>query len=176
MADTTDDVAGLDGGEMPFESRDIDLGKFMAEVEVETRHLQTRPDVRFAWHQEGPLPTLQSDAAKLRVVLANLLSNAAKFTQRGEINVLTRASEKAVQFVISDTGVGIEPERLASVFEPFRRGDHGDGPRLPGVGLGLYIVRRVTERLGGEVLVESQPGKGSRFVVQLPLRRAGRGG
>jgi signal transduction histidine kinase len=168
---STLDVGRLESGEMPFDARQVDVGMLLAEVEIETRHLQNRPDVCFRWHREEPLPELYADPSKLRVVLGNLIHNAAKFTERGEINVLARATEEAFEFVVSDTGVGISPDMLPVIFEPFRKGTLADGSHRPGVGLGLYIVRRLVERMRGEVLVDSRPSSGSRFVVQLPLRR-----
>jgi signal transduction histidine kinase len=168
---STLDVGRLESGRMPFDWRMVDVPRLMAEVESETRHLQTRSVVRFFWHCEEPLPALYTDPSKLRVVLANLIANAAKFTEKGEVDVVARATREAFQFVVSDTGIGIAPEMLPVIFEPFRKAGRDGDERPGGVGLGLYIVRSLVERLRGRVFVESRPGQGSRFVVQLPMRR-----
>jgi signal transduction histidine kinase len=114
------------------------------------------------------LPRVHTDAAKLRVVLKNLIGNAAKFTERGTITLAARAVDGGVEFSVSDTGIGIAPEVLAVIFEPFRQGDSSSTRRHEGVGLGLYIVRRLLDLMGGQITVESTSGKGSTFCVWLP--------
>jgi len=102
-------------------------------------------------------------------VLKNLIGNAMKFTEQGAVTVAACERDGGVEITVSDTGVGIAPEVLPTIFEPFRQGDGSDTREYGGVGLGLYIVRRLTNLLGGTINVESEVGKGSTFRVWLPL-------
>lgn len=119
-------------------------------------------------------PTLVGDAMRIRQVLLNLLSNALKFTERGkvELNVSvleSHADRLLLRCVVADTGLGIEPEIQARLFEPFTQADASTTRRFGGTGLGLSIVRRLTTMMGGEVGVHSVVGQGSEFWVTLPL-------
>jgi signal transduction histidine kinase len=136
----------------------------------------------------GPgLDELEQDPAKVQQILANLLSNAVKFTpEGGRIDVRARlveepaAGDELVLDVI-DTGVGIAEEEQQAIFEKFRQGrvfqtgDDAMTREFSGTGLGLSIVRELCRLLGGDVAVESQLGRGSRFTVRLPVRLSARG-
>jgi signal transduction histidine kinase len=99
----------------------------------------------------------------------NLLGNAVKFTDRGQVRVTMSATARAVRIEIADTGIGIPLDELPRLFRPFAQVDTGLTRRHGGTGLGLYISRRLATMLGGHIEVESEPGKGSRFSVVLPL-------
>ena len=114
-------------------------------------------------------PRLCSDAAKLRQVVLNLLSNAVKFTPKGEIAVEVRGEGDAVLWTVADTGIGIAPDALDRIFEPFQQLGPGRAGRAPGTGLGLSVARQLARLLGGDVSVESVPGSGSRFTVRVPV-------
>jgi PAS domain S-box-containing protein len=116
---------------------------------------------------DGPVP-MRSDARKIRQILLNLLSNAIKFTEAGSVELQVTAREGEMEFVVADTGIGISPEHLARVFEPFYQAETAKHLRVSGTGLGLALVRQVSEMLGGGVSVESTPGQGTRFTVRLP--------
>ncbi len=109
------------------------------------------------------------DADRIRQILLNLVGNAVKFTERGEVVVTVAAGAGRLRFAVRDTGPGIAPERLATIFEPFTRGDLAQARRIEGTGLGLAIVRRLAEAMGGTATVCSTPGEGSCFTVELPL-------
>jgi signal transduction histidine kinase len=122
---------------------------------------------------ETPLPVLiQSDPLRLRQILVNLIGNAIKFTERGEITVSVSARaaetpEGAVQIDVADTGIGIEPDRLDAIFRPYSQADASVSRRYGGTGLGLAISRRLAQLLGGELTVKSTPGLGSTFTLTL---------
>ena len=126
--------------------------------------------MRLRWDIAAPLPTVLTDPAKLKIVLKNLIHNAIKFTERGSVTVSAVHRLGGVEFTVEDTGIGIEPEALSYVFEAFRQGDGSATRRHDGVGLGLHLVQRFVDLLGGTVDVSSTPGVGSRFRVWLPSR------
>ena len=133
------------------------------------------------WDYSLDLPVVHTDAEKLKHVLQNLINNAIKFTPRGHVTVsvtcLNRAVKgengrrlaEAVEFKVADTGIGIAKEDLPFIFERFRQADSSETRRYGGVGIGLYIVKKYAELLGGKVEVASEPGKGSIFTVLIPV-------
>jgi PAS domain S-box-containing protein len=116
---------------------------------------------------------IEADERKLRQILMNLLGNAIKFTQQGEVVFEVEQTEKWTWFRVCDTGEGIAPEDQERIFEPFVQAEDGHTRRYDGSGLGLAISRRFARMLGGDIEVESAPGRGSTFMLQLPTRAAG---
>jgi signal transduction histidine kinase/DNA-binding response OmpR family regulator len=119
-------------------------------------------------------PALVGDAGRIRQVLLNLVSNAVKFTAAGEIVVSTRCSaikdgKAVVEWTVSDTGIGIAPERIGSLFTNFVQADNSINRRFGGSGLGLAICKRLTEQMGGDIGVTSTPGNGTAFSFRLTL-------
>jgi signal transduction histidine kinase len=117
---------------------------------------------------------IHTDAGKVRQILINLLGNAAKFTEHGTITIRAWRDEAAVRpaivFAVSDTGIGIAPEHLEQLFQPFSQVDSSVTRRYEGTGLGLALSRQLCLALGGEIGVVSRPGHGSTFTVRLPIR------
>jgi signal transduction histidine kinase len=117
----------------------------------------------------------RGDAHRMRQVLNNLLSNAIKFTEHGEVLVTCRqgqADGAPVVLEVRDSGIGIGPEALDSIFDPFRQADNSTSRRYGGSGLGLAIVRDLVELMGGRVSAHSRLGSGSVFTLRLPLPQA----
>ena len=117
------------------------------------------------------LPPLITDEQRLRQVMLNLLSNACKFTDHGQIVVSADTAGDVLALRVRDSGVGMTPEQCARLFEPFAQVHASLALRRQGTGLGLALSRRLVEQLGGTIEVRSQPGSGSEFSVHLPLRR-----
>jgi signal transduction histidine kinase len=117
------------------------------------------------------LPTIVTDAEKLKQILHNLLDNALKFTERGEVRIAVKPDldHRQLQIQISDTGIGIATDVLPLVFERYRQVDGSISRPYEGLGLGLFIAKRLTDLLGGTLTVLSEIGKGSTFTVALPL-------
>jgi PAS domain S-box-containing protein len=113
---------------------------------------------------------IQTDRSKLRQILLNLLSNAIKFTERGSVTLEGHVEGDEIRIQVSDTGIGIDPENIERIFEPFWQVDRGMRRRTGGTGLGLTVSRQLAQLLGGDLTVESEPGKGSVFTVRLPVR------
>jgi signal transduction histidine kinase len=123
----------------------------------------------FIWDIREDLPVVRTDADKLRHVLRHLIGNAVKFTERGHVRLSARSFAGNVEITVSDTGLGIAENVLPQLFEKYRQLDSSIAWAYEGVGLGLFIAKRLTEMLGGELKVVSRPGIGSTFTVVLPL-------
>ena len=155
------------GNDLPnFEP--LSLRVLLDELAGEFAALPRSADVTVRWQAATPL-VIRSDRRKLRIVLKNLVGNALKFTPRGEVVIRGGTHDGACAITVADTGVGIAPEQLPVIFEMFRQGDSSDARSYGGVGLGLYIVRRLLAQLGGDVTVTSERGRGTTFTVTVPL-------
>jgi len=169
LINATLDLSRLEGRQMALQLDDIDLGAVLDEVDSEMAALRQKPGVVFSWLLPSSLPALRTDPVKLKVVLKNLIHNAIKFTDVGEVTVSVSAVPGRIVFEVADTGIGIAAELLEPIFEPFRQADSSSTRSYGGVGLGLYIVQRLLDLLGGGVAVQSEVGRGSRFRVWLPV-------
>jgi signal transduction histidine kinase len=166
------DLGRLEAGQLPLNLREVDLPELIREINAETSILRQNAKVAFVWDVPPQFAPLRTDAAKLKAVLKNLIANAVKFTDEGSITVGARAYEGGVDISVTDTGIGIAPQLLPIIFDPFRQADSSATRPYRGVGLGLYIVRHLVDVLGGTIAVQSEVGRGSIFVVRLPLRGA----
>ncbi|HET7813225.1 MAG TPA: response regulator, partial [Candidatus Baltobacteraceae bacterium] len=127
---------------------------------------------------DAAIPSLIGDAARLRQVLVNIVGNAIKFTQSGSVVISAHAARvsdgsAAVAFSVKDTGIGIAPDALAGVFEPFRQADGSTTRKFGGTGLGLSISKGLVEKMGGTISAESSPGNGSTFSFTIEFQKAG---
>ena len=181
------DLAKIEAGKLELSPRDVRLSVLLRTVAGMSQVRADEKQLAFAYELTGaPLDTVRVDEKRLTQVLLNLVGNAIKFTERGRVHLRVEAQARrpappggeapprVVCFRIEDTGPGIAPEHLARIFEPFEQA--GDSiSRAEGTGLGLAITRRIVERMGGTLHVESEVGRGSTFVVTLPLVEAGSG-
>jgi signal transduction histidine kinase len=168
LINATLDMSRLEGGRVPVEVQDVWVPDLLREIEGEVRGSGERPDLQLIWQVPATLPYLRTDRIKLKMVLKNLISNAVKFTERGSVTIAAISDDGQVEFTVADTGIGIAPEAQEFIFEPFRQGDSSITRRHGGVGLGLYIVRRLMDLLGGTIALDSEIGRGSIFRVRLP--------
>jgi signal transduction histidine kinase len=160
-------LSRLDAGRETAQIEDEDLAELVRDVAVVVEPLALERGLAFDVELQRERIPLRTDPGKLRQVLVNLVANAVKFTERGGVRlVVEQPAPDAVVVRVTDTGPGIAPEHLERIFEPFWQVQ--DGPaRSDGTGLGLSVVRRLVELLGGEIRVESVVGEGSTFVVAL---------
>lgn len=153
------------------EITELDLGDFLQELRADY-DVPLNKELTLMWQYPSGLPKMRTDGEKLRHILQNLVNNAIKYTDKGHVTVSARhlADLGRVEFQVADTGVGIPEEALPSIFEMFRQVNGSPTRSSGGVGLGLHIVRKFTEFLGGEIKVRSEVSKGSTFTVTLPCQ------
>lgn len=145
----------------------------VADVAVSTVEPSLKNGVSLVKDIAPDIPPLQTDREKLKQIVLNLLSNAAKFTEQGRITIKARPGDGVLHLAVADTGIGIPPQALAHIFEEFRQADMSTTRRYGGTGLGLAIVKKFCGLLGGDITVESVPGKGSTFTVTIPVSLKG---
>jgi signal transduction histidine kinase len=169
LIDSTLNLNRLEAGQDPARLEPVALRDFFAELAADFAALPRPARVELRW-TPGDDVSLVTDRRKLRMILKNLVGNALKFTPAGAVTVRYGASPETCTFEVQDTGVGIAAEHLPIIFDMFRQADGADRRSFSGVGLGLYIVRRLVQQLGGEVQVTSAPEQGSTFTVVLPRK------
>jgi signal transduction histidine kinase len=168
MIESTLEIGRLETGRDEVRSDEISLPVLLEELHDTCASMPREPEVALLWCERVPPARLVSDQRKLSIVLRNLVGNALKFTRRGHVGLTVRVRPAQVEFVVADTGIGIRERDRAAIFEMFRQADQSDSRRFGGTGLGLYIVRRYVEQLGGTIHLESTVGLGSTFTVKVP--------
>ena len=168
MIDSLLDFAKIEAGKMEARVEPVNVAEIVRSAAA-TIEPMLHDNVKLAAEIAPDLPKLNTDREKLRQIVLNLLGNAAKFTERGEIKVAARRRDGALELAVSDTGIGIEKEELDQIFEEFHRSNASNHKKYPGTGLGLAITKKYVTFLGGEISAESEPGEGSTFTVTLPL-------
>ena len=172
------DFSKVEAGRLDIETIDFNLLQVVEETAELVAETARAKDLELLAYCSPELPVdLRGDPSRLRQVLINLASNALKFTQTGEVVISAQLADVTpegvvVRFEVSDTGIGIDPETVERLFEPFSQADSSTTRRYGGTGLGLAICRQLTELMGGEIGVDSVPGEGSRFWLTLPLALA----
>ncbi len=160
----------LDAGRERVLRERVDLAELVGEVSAIVEPLAAERGLRFVVPRVQPGQALTTDPRKLRQILINLLGNAVKFTERGEISFEIEARPETAVFRVRDTGIGIEPEHRARIFEPFWQVDAATTRDAGGTGLGLAVSRELARLLGGDLTLDSEPGVGSTFTLTLPAR------
>ena len=169
------DLSKIEAGKMSLALETFDVNVMVDELVDTVGPLVYKNGNTFAVETDGAIGTMFGDLTKTRQVLLNLLSNAGKFTRDGAITLAIRRSVSddalpCVEFVVTDTGVGMTPEQSRKVFDPFTQADVTTTRKYGGTGLGLAIVSRFCDLMGGTVSVDSRIGEGSSFTVRLPLQ------
>ncbi len=167
------DLSKIEAGKMDLYLEAFDVPAMAREVVDTIQPLIDKRGNRLEVDIPQDLPPMRADLTKLRQSLFNLLSNASKFTEKGTVGLTVSRDDVEgrpwVVFRVIDTGIGMTPDQVASLFEPFNQADKSTTRKFGGTGLGLAITRRFCRMMGGDVTVESQPGKGSAFSIRLPL-------
>ncbi len=166
------DLSKIEAGRLEIESIPCEVHRVIAEVATVMRVRADEKNIELAYEFEGEIPaTIQSDPARLRQILTNLVGNAIKFTEQGSVRVITRLAgtteHPQMMIQVVDTGIGMNESGAAKIFEPFSQADASVTRRFGGTGLGLSISKRFAEALGGEITVTSELGVGSVFTVMI---------
>ena len=173
MVDDLLDLAKIEAGRITISPAWFDMLDLFAALRGMFRPIVDTGAVDLIFEEPQGLPKMYTDDKKLAQILRNFISNALKFTTRGEVRVSAQLlGSDQVRFAVSDTGIGIAPELLGGLFEDFAQVDSPLQKRLRGTGLGLSLCKRFAALLGGQVGVESRPGSGSCFFVILPVALA----
>ncbi len=166
------DISKIEAGKAELLLEDFSVPMLIDQVRSTVHPLMEKNSNRFQIDLAPEAQSMYADQGKVRQSLLNLLSNAAKFTQQGEVTLRvwqeTRKGRPWVIFQVWDTGIGISPEQIERLFEPFTQADASTTRRYGGTGLGLALTRRFCEMMGGHVTVESTPEQGSVFTITLP--------
>jgi signal transduction histidine kinase len=171
MVDDLLDLAKIEAGRVEISPAWFEMVDLFSALRGMFKPVLTNPDTVLIFEEPHDLPRLYTDDRRLSQILRNFISNALKFTPRGEVRVAAAAIEGArVRFSVADTVIGIAPEHHAAVFDDFSQVDSPVQKRLRGTGLGLSLSRQLAVLLGGVVEIESELGKGSVFSVTLPVR------
>jgi adenylate cyclase len=165
------DLAKIEAGKLALRPERVDLDALVRDVLQTAEPLADKNRNRLALDCPEPLGEVSADGMRLRQIMLNLLSNACKFTEAGTITLAVTREHAAgdgdrLHLAVVDTGVGMRAEQLGQLFQEFSQ--PGDQPRQGGTGLGLAISRRLARLMGGDISVESAPGRGSAFTVSLP--------
>jgi signal transduction histidine kinase len=166
------DVAKVESGRMELELETVPLDTLVKEMLAMLESTAEAKGIVLRRELPAELKPLVTDAGKLRQILINLVGNAIKFTPKGEVCVRVTAdpvSGRPLTIAVSDTGIGIPPERQRKVFEPFEQGDASTRREFGGTGLGLSIVRTFSGLIGARIALESEVGKGTTVTLSLPI-------
>ncbi|MAO39826.1 MAG: hybrid sensor histidine kinase/response regulator [Pseudohongiella sp.] len=166
------DISKIEAGRLEIYRNHVKLPEFIDQMVQMFRDMAANKQIDFSCHIHNKLPeVVTTDSKRLYQILVNLLSNAIKYTPRGSVEFHVRYRNQVAEFSVVDTGIGISEKDLKRILDPFERVRGPDVPNVPGTGLGLTIVRLLSEIMGGELDIVSTPGKGSRFTVSLMMSR-----
>ena len=170
LIDGSLDLARIEAGRLKLEPVPLPLLQLLEDVERMVRPQAEAKGLRFVVERKGNLPAwIRADAKRLRQILINLLSNAVRFTPEGEVRLRLDFSQQVARIDVIDTGIGIAEQDQKRIFLPFERGSAGRRVQETGTGLGLTITHLLTDMMGGDLRLRSQPGQGSTFSLRLYL-------
>jgi adenylate cyclase len=166
------DLSKIEAGRMELQLESFALAPLIAGVVKTIEPLAAKNANQVAVNSDGTIGTLHADQMRLRQAVLNLLSNANKFTDHGTITIDARQGDEDgrgwVTISVADTGIGMTPEQMGKLFQEFSQASSTTASKYGGTGLGLVISRRFCQMMGGDVTVESEPGRGSTFTIRVP--------
>jgi len=166
------DIAKIESGKIELNETPVNLNRVLQQIEVTVTPLAGRNGNRYR-QMVGELPDkVVLDGMRVSQILLNLIGNACKFTKDGQIVLRVEHHDDQLEFTVADTGIGMDVQTIHRLFEDFQQADLTIASQYGGSGLGLAISKQLCELMGGEIAVDSKPGKGSTFVVTLPIRTA----
>ncbi len=168
------DISKIEAGRMDVYLEDMDIGSMIDDVASTVTTLVEKNNNVLDIQVEEGIGSMRADMTKVRQMLFNLVSNAAKFTSDGTVGIEASTMEKEnkafIRLAVTDTGIGIPEDKLDQIFEEFTQADTSTTRNYGGTGLGLALVRKFARMMGGDVRVESVTGEGSRFILEIPAR------
>ena len=170
MVDDLLDLAKVEAGRVEISPAWFEMVDLFSALRGMFKPVLTNPDVNLIFEEPVGVPELYTDDRKVSQVLRNFISNALKFTRHGEVRVAAQPVGERIVFKVSDTGIGIAPEFHDSIFQDFSQVKSPLQKQLRGTGLGLSLSKRLAELLGGSVGLQSEPGQGSTFWLDIPQR------
>jgi signal transduction histidine kinase len=166
------DLSKIEAGRMELQLESFALAPLIANVVKTIEPLAAKNANQVAVQCDAEIGTLHADQMRLRQALLNLMSNANKFTDHGTITIDARQRQEGsrdwVTIAVGDTGIGMTAEQMGKLFQEFSQADASTTRKYGGTGLGLAISRRFCQMMGGDITVESEPGRGSTFTIRLP--------
>ena len=163
------DLSKIEAGKMDLHIEEFEFVKHLAQIEATAKPLVEKNGNKFILENNATFEKLKNDQTKLRQILFNMLSNAAKFTKEGSVTLSINTIEKDVKFAVTDTGIGMNEEQLGKVFDEFTQAEASTAKDYGGTGVGLPISKKMTEMMGGKMEVESEEGKGTTFSITIPV-------
>jgi len=167
------DLSRIEAGKIELESISFDMSEVLSGAHSAFTALANKKGLSLRLDIEAIKGRYIGDPTRIRQIVYNLLSNALKFTESGHVELRAHAVENGLEIVVTDTGIGIAPEKLSEIFREFNQADTSINRRFGGTGLGLSIARDLATMMGGSIMVQSSPGEGSRFTVSLQVVRTG---
>jgi signal transduction histidine kinase len=164
------DLAKIEAGRMELALADYSVQDMVESVRSTLRPLAAEKGLEFLARVPADIPPAHGDGGRLTQCLLNLAGNSLKFTKSGRVEIGVAQESGRIRFHVADTGIGIPAEKIASLFTEFKQTDATIASEYGGTGLGLSITKKFIEMHGGRIWVESEPGKGSTFLFEVPLR------
>jgi signal transduction histidine kinase len=166
------DLSKIEAGRMELQLEAFPLASLITDVVKTIEPLTAKNSNKVVAHCDAGIGTMQADQMRLRQALLNLMSNANKFTERGAISIAAREQQEGghdwITISVADTGIGMTPEQMGKLFQEFSQASSTTASKYGGTGLGLAISKRFCQMMGGDITVESAPGRGSTFTIRLP--------
>jgi signal transduction histidine kinase len=163
------DLAKIEAGRMEAYAETFKVEEIIRVATTTVEPLLRNGNVKLVTEIASDIPPLKTDRDKLKQCVLNLLSNAVKFTEKGEIKVAAWRDDSWLKLTVSDSGIGMNQEALKYIFDEFRQADMSSTRKYGGTGLGLAIVKKYINLMGGDIIVESEQGKGSKFTITMPM-------
>jgi len=162
------DFAKIEAGKMPLRLLQADLSRVLNDIVSSFQPIAARKGIALEFRAIGDVPPVFIDEEKFERIVTNLVRNALKFTEKGAITLTLEAAGIRIILTVEDTGIGIASEHLSRIFERFRQADGSSTRRYEGTGIGLTIVKEYVDLMFGHISVSSEPGRGTRFQIELP--------
>jgi signal transduction histidine kinase len=163
------DLSKIEAGKMELFVEEFEYGNLLKQIEATAKPLVEKNGNKLIITSKIKNLNLKNDQTKVRQILFNMLSNAAKFTEKGTVTLTVKLEDKNIRFDVTDTGIGMSKKQLGKVFEEFTQAETSTSKKYGGTGLGLPISKKMTEMMGGYMEVKSEKGKGTAFSIIIPI-------